>query len=632
MKKTSLLLLLLSISLSFFAQDRKEDIIKTTNFIKMKKVVPNLIPGAPILGQPQLITGTKNEIRVEKHGMIYPALYDWNHDGKRDLLLGEFETGEKGSYIKVFLNKGTNKKPSYTGEYQYATDVNGDTLTVYTWCCIGIHPSVIDFDGDGYLDILSGQYNPGLISWWRGGKNGFLPKQYVAQEGWDGKNLKAHVSVPCKAPWDPESLDYWNYTSANFGDFNGDGLPDLFVGGFLDFRVALNEGTRENPKFGLRKYMHFTDGKILTINRPSDEYVQKFQNERLDYMGLSGVVKSYIHPVDWDNDGVLDLLITHSYTKPGDNLIEFFKGVNTDDGLRFEHPIPLFKQPEGEKLFPGCVPQICIDDYNNDGVKDIIVGFSVPTINGYECVPEIAYRWVSETGIEMPGKDAGRTISYYKGGIDEIKEKIKKDPNYKRFVLGNLDNDKYLTLRHRGYVYVMYGKKNPVKAATPKTIKAGEKEIRQPINFNTTYSSNFEGAINFDILYPKKVGYRGSFDISVGFDLKKGWHIYSDCEMNKKGGYIPTLISFSLPSGCEGIEVAGPLQTPKEVLLGGASVYQGDNISFKQTFRVKNTKALYAYLAKHKELSIKVKISSQACGDGYCEPPVEQEVEIPLNF
>jgi len=118
------------------------------------------IPGAPLLGQPMLVTGTEREIRTEKHGLAYPAFYDWNHDGKTDLLLGEFETGQTGSDIKVYLNTGTNERPKYTGKYFYATDVKGDTMTSYQWCCIGTHPRLVDLDQDGYVDILTGQYNP----------------------------------------------------------------------------------------------------------------------------------------------------------------------------------------------------------------------------------------------------------------------------------------------------------------------------------------------------------------------------------------------------------------------------------------------------------------------------------------
>src|SRR5689334_5288465 len=89
---------------------KTEDQIRSTGFPQFPVITNAQIPGAPILEQPFLVNGTKQEIRTEKHGLAYPAFYDWNHDGKTDLLLGEFETGKTGSFIKVYLNDGTDKK------------------------------------------------------------------------------------------------------------------------------------------------------------------------------------------------------------------------------------------------------------------------------------------------------------------------------------------------------------------------------------------------------------------------------------------------------------------------------------------------------------------------------------------
>jgi thiol-disulfide isomerase/thioredoxin len=155
-----------------------DDLVHSTGMPVFPRITNTDIPGAPLLGEPMLITGTEREMRTEKHGLAYPAFYDWDHDGKVDLLMGEFETGQTGSDIKVYLNTGTNEQPRYTGKYFYATDVKGDTMTSYQWCCIGTHPRLVDLDQDGYIDILTGQYNPGQINWWRGTKDGFEPRQF----------------------------------------------------------------------------------------------------------------------------------------------------------------------------------------------------------------------------------------------------------------------------------------------------------------------------------------------------------------------------------------------------------------------------------------------------------------------
>ncbi|MCL2562394.1 MAG: VCBS repeat-containing protein, partial [Rikenellaceae bacterium] len=151
MKIRIILFFILLCGIQVFAQrPEPEEVVKddptarTTNFPVLKPLVMTPIPGAPVLSQPQRIDGSLFEIRTEKHGLVHPALFDWNGDGRLDLLLGEFETGETGSYIKVFLNVGTNENPQFTGEWFYATDINGDKITNHQWCCIGIHPRIVD--------------------------------------------------------------------------------------------------------------------------------------------------------------------------------------------------------------------------------------------------------------------------------------------------------------------------------------------------------------------------------------------------------------------------------------------------------------------------------------------------------
>jgi hypothetical protein len=609
-----------------YAQNREEDNIKTKNFPKMREIRNAEIPGAPVLSNPVLLKGSKNEIRVEKHGLIYPAFFDWNRDGKKDLLLGEFETGDTGSNIKVYINKGSDKKPKYTGEYFYATDINGDTITNHQWCCIGIHPRIVDMDGDGHLDILSGQYNPGKISWWRGSEKGFLPRVFIDQEGYvEGARL-THGDVP----WDPKANSYWNYTSADFADFNGDGLLDLFVGGSDGFRVALNEGTKAKPKFGLRKYLHHVDGSILNVNQPSAKQIEEAK-KYAEYPNMSGVGKGYMTPTDWDGDGVLDLLVTHEYYKKGHNPVEFYRGVETDKGLRFEAKKALFTEVNGKKAMPGCQPMITVVDYNNDGVKDIVMGISIPTINGYEAVPEIAWRWIKDMEIEMPGKDAGRNIKYA-GGVEGVKKKLEKDTTgwERKYYLGNLDDYKYLTMRHRGYTFVYYGKKSNSNAIAQK-VEAKPAFLRKPYKNELVKSSKTEGPVSFSVKSPERLEYGKEYLVDIDFKLKKGWYLYTENKANIESGFIPTVISVELT---DGVEKIGKLILPKETPKGGMVVYKGDKVCFTQKFKL-NRPTREQYRDRNfkplSEVDIKVKIKFQTCNNEMCLPPEEHVMDLKAN-
>lgn len=81
----------------------KDDAYRTKGFPELKTLKMADIPGAPVLSQPVRLDGSEMEIRTGKHGLCYPAIYDWNGDGLPDLLLGEFSTGDRENNVKVYL-------------------------------------------------------------------------------------------------------------------------------------------------------------------------------------------------------------------------------------------------------------------------------------------------------------------------------------------------------------------------------------------------------------------------------------------------------------------------------------------------------------------------------------------------
>jgi len=591
MNKATILALALSVAAGsamaqYPTEDHGEDVIRTTGFPKLKPLVMTPIAGAPILQQPQRIDGSKMEIRTGKHGLCYPAIYDWNHDGKPDLVLGEFSTGETENNLKVYLNEGSRKKPKFTGRYFYAADTRDSLISNYQWCCIGIHPRFVDLDGDGCADILSGQYNPGLISWWRGSRDGFMPRQFVEQEGYiEGK----HYSDPDRTS--PNSNEYWNYTSAGFADFNADGLLDLFVGGGGGLRVALNVGTKEKPKFGLRQPLLGLDGKQIEAKTPEDK---------------SGVYKTYMTPVDWDGDGVLDILATNEYSNSESYAVYFFRGVKTNFGLRFEKPLPLFTAADGGKALPGCQPMIAVGDLNADGVNDLVFGLSVPTYGKYVAADSVAWQWIADLKTEMPGKDAGEFYMYTT--LDSLKDLIHRDKFMRGYYLGTLKDEKYLTLRHKGYPFVMYGTANPVKAVA----KTAHVDPPAPVK---TESFNAEEPVGYRI--ENTLEDYGFGHVTVLLDIKDGWHGYADVGDPKKQEFIPTKVSVELP---DGVTRSGEVLEP----YAAGGIYHGV-VSFRQYYSLSNNADGTKYTGD--TLPVKVRISYQVCNDQMCMPPAEHVVE-----
>ncbi len=83
------------------------------------------IPNAPKLGKPILVMGDKQAVVAKGYGIAAPAFWDWDDDGKKDLLIGEFGSGiEHGTYVghflRVYKNKGSKTKPEFTDKFDYA--------------------------------------------------------------------------------------------------------------------------------------------------------------------------------------------------------------------------------------------------------------------------------------------------------------------------------------------------------------------------------------------------------------------------------------------------------------------------------------------------------------------------------
>ena len=444
------------------------------------------IPGAPKLQKPFLVMGATKPVMSEKHGLAGPAFWDWNKDGKKDLLIGEFETtseehhGEDGSTIRVYLNVGTKENPKFTDEWFYATDTYGVPLEVNQWCCIGFTPQFVDLDDDGIMDIITGQYHPGDVYWFRGQRRGFAKGVPLKQEGnpW----MAINSFDPRAKTADPiETFDYWVYSSANMGDLDGDGDLDLITGG-SSIRVSENIGTKKSPQFGRRKLLKQTDGKPLITRVMSQKTIEKYK--KLGYSldpSPSGSGKSQQHVVDWDGDGVLDILSTDEYLNDDYNAVTFFKGVKGKKGemQTFKPGVPLFDSTNGKKPFPGSGQRVYVDDWNNDGVNDLIVGASIVTVDG-KFHSKMSWDYEGDLGIPSGGKDYGRnpgqfkleTFKEYKSGpmkdflsrVPEDKQKEMYEDAQKRtkeslakFKKNGIpDAPKML---HKGYIYVFLGKK-----------------------------------------------------------------------------------------------------------------------------------------------------------------------------
>lgn len=188
----------------------------------------------PVFKQPQDIgkaaVPTMKDSNKKWGNVFAPTTWDWNKDGKEDLLLGE------GSYsannIHLLLNQGSGAKPTFDESNRWAIAF-GDGLEQ-------LSPTVVDYNGDGFPDLLVAE---------RSGKIAvYLNKGEPMKMGQPPAEIPFASFISSAGSSSP--LTFGGISTVSTGDLNGDGLFDLVVGKTNGrVAVAMNTGTKTEPKF-----------------------------------------------------------------------------------------------------------------------------------------------------------------------------------------------------------------------------------------------------------------------------------------------------------------------------------------------------------------------------------------------
>ena len=597
------------------------------------------IAGTPKLSAPFLVTTTDGKpVLTEKHGLIAPALWDWDGDGLQDLLLGEFETnsgenfpmGEDGSTIRVYRNVGTAEEPKFDPNFEWARDTEGTIMEVPQWCCIGFTPYFYDLDDDGFKDMVTGQYHPGEVTWFKGSEEGFLPGIKLPQEGDPSSEWSSFRGG--EPPPDIETFDYWVYSSASMGDFDDDGDFDLIVGGNA-LRMSENIGGKKRPSFGYREMLLDVHGNPLQV-RDYSESMKELAKNPDNFMTLppAGDGKTSPYVVDWDGDGVLDLMVTDSYRSSLSNAITYFRGVKTSEGHRFEPGVDLVIAADGSKALPGSGQRVYVTDWNSDGIQDLLIGASVATVNEGEYSDELSWEWEDVNEVESAGKDPGLypprprptkelfLAQYEELGVEspytdeELEEHVKFNVEHWEASIGRLyreNKEHWLTMRHQGRLYVMLGSKREVNTtAIPQEQQSASIELVSANQAgSTTQRSGYPVDVAFSLTEQLAPGEAGQ--LTVDFDMKPGWYIYAPTGRNTKESMVETSVEMDYP---EGIESAGAFKIPAYRYKGLFDIYEGEDVLFTQSFSVLND-------TSHGNYELCGEVTIQTCKDDLCLPP-----------
>src|SRR5262249_4135057 len=142
-----------------------------------------------------------------------------------------------------------------------------------------------DLNGDGKMDIVSGSYTPGDIYWFQATEKGFAAGQVIPET--TPSTVTRSASAVSVADWD------------------GDGKLDLLIGNIMGEVYWLkNEGTKTALRSGARQPI-YAGGSPLKVESSDTHRVA----------------------VDWDGDGVLDLLVGC-----GGGGVLFCRGERNGDG------------------------------------------------------------------------------------------------------------------------------------------------------------------------------------------------------------------------------------------------------------------------------------------------------------
>lgn len=281
------------------------------------KITNNFMVDNMVVPKKRLITVGGATLDVGNNAK--PCVVDWNNDNRKDLLVGN-SLGQ----VYYLQNVGTDKEPIFTT----AINLNyGASLLDVGYEAAPV--VVFDWNNDGKKDLLVGD-NSGNVNYFKNIGTDNSPS--FEQVELVGNGTKSTVTVN-------------NNATPFVYDWNNDGKKDLVVGSYQGgVEVFINIGTDNNPTFGSWTKLLIGTKTEMNLGQNSTVFV-----------------------VDWNGNGKKDLIC-------GSNDGKVYQVLNygTDNAPLFYKPTAI--TVEGEVIDVGENSAPVVYDWNNDGIKDLLIG------------------------------------------------------------------------------------------------------------------------------------------------------------------------------------------------------------------------------------------------------------------
>ncbi len=290
---------------------------------------------------------------------IKPMFADYDNDGDLDFIgIGEAQNGEhfdvrwEKNFFIYFENTGT--KTSY--KFGVGKVLVNNNLPVQMESRATIHTTAIDWDKDGFIDIIAGDEGGRVALLKNSGKiiNGipqFLPPRNFQQKA--------------------KYVDFGALTTPRIFDWDGDGLDDIISGnGIGNIGFFKNLGG-DVPKWDAPKYLTFGGQQRIIPDKA-------LPNTEEPKWGYTTIDVGF-----WDDDNLPDILVNDH-----NGNVVWLKNIGSRKDPKLAPPEPIKVEWDGNPQKPAWTPGTVADnkellapwrtspfimDFNSDGLNDLVI-------------------------------------------------------------------------------------------------------------------------------------------------------------------------------------------------------------------------------------------------------------------